>query len=217
MVISAIMAAMGLVLPIAFHAVGLGGKFLPMLLPLAAERIPGAASRAMATGALVPLVSAVTTGMPPLFPPVAFSMSLECAVLGGTAAAIYRGRPSRLWYALISAIVLGSLNERSRVEGVRLHDVGARIEVRVVHRSDDVGTCEYEQIVVALEVARMVLESSAAKVGLRQSLSLDYRAHRTIDYENSLREELSQKGIGIAHAIPTMIQPCFGHLHATGG
>jgi len=34
MVISAIMAAMGLVLPIAFHAVGLGGKFLPMLLPL---------------------------------------------------------------------------------------------------------------------------------------------------------------------------------------
>ena len=28
------MAAMGLVLPIAFHAVGLGSKFLPMLLPL---------------------------------------------------------------------------------------------------------------------------------------------------------------------------------------
>ena len=107
MVISAIMAAMGLVLPIAFHAVGLGGKFLPMLLPLLLNGFLVPLPWAMATGALVPLLSAVTTGMPPLFPPVAFSMSLECAVLSGTAAAIYRGRPSRLWYALITAIVLG--------------------------------------------------------------------------------------------------------------
>ena len=107
MVISATMAAMGLVLPIAFHAVGLGSKFLPMLLPLLLNGFLVPLPWAIATGALVPLLSAVTTGMPPLFPPVAFSMSLECAVLGGTAAAIYRGRPSRLWYALITAILLG--------------------------------------------------------------------------------------------------------------
>jgi len=107
MVISASMAAMGLVLPIAFHAVGLGSKFLPMLLPLLLNGFLVPLPWAIATGALVPLLSAVTTGMPPLFPPVAFSMSLECAVLGGTAAAIYRGRPSRLWYALITAILLG--------------------------------------------------------------------------------------------------------------
>ena len=94
MVISASMAAMGLVLPIAFHAVGLGSKFLPMLLPLLLNGFLVPLPWAIATGALVPLLSAVTTGMPPLFPPVAFSMSLECAVLSGTAAAIYRGRPS---------------------------------------------------------------------------------------------------------------------------
>jgi hypothetical protein len=107
MVISASMAAMGLVLPIAFHAVGLGGKFLPMLLPLLLNGFLAPLPWAISTGALVPLLSAVITGMPPLFPPVAFSMSLECAVLAGTAAALYRGRPSRLWYALIAAILLG--------------------------------------------------------------------------------------------------------------
>ena len=107
MVISASMAAMALVLPIAFHAVGMGSKFLPMLLPLLLNGFLVPLPWAVATGALTPLLSAVTTGMPPLFPPVAFSMSMECAVLAGTAAAIYRGRPSRLWYALIAAILSG--------------------------------------------------------------------------------------------------------------
>jgi hypothetical protein len=107
MVISAAMAAMALVLPIAFHAVGMGNKFLPMLLPLLLNGFLAPFPWAIATGALTPLLSAVTTGMPPMFPPVAFSMSLECGVMSGTAAAIYRGRPSRLWYALIAAIVLG--------------------------------------------------------------------------------------------------------------
>ena len=34
MIVSAMMTALAIVLPIAFHAVGLGNKFLPMLLPL---------------------------------------------------------------------------------------------------------------------------------------------------------------------------------------
>lgn len=106
MVISASMAAMALVLPIAFHAVGMGSKFLPMLLPLLLNGFLVPFPWAVATGALVPVLSAVTTGMPPLFPPVAFSMSIECAVMAGTAAAIYRGRPSRMWPALIAAILL---------------------------------------------------------------------------------------------------------------
>lgn len=104
---SAIMAAMALVLPFAFHAVGLGSKFLPMLLPLLLNGFLVPAPWAILTGALVPLLSSVTTGMPPLFPPVAAGMSLEGAVLGGVSAAIYRGRGSRLWLALVAAVVLG--------------------------------------------------------------------------------------------------------------
>jgi len=107
LVISAIMAALALVLPIAFHAVGLGSKFLPMLLPLLLNGFFVPLPWAVATGAAVPLLSAVTTGMPPLYPPVAFAMALEGAVLGGVAAALYRGREKRLWWTLVAAILLG--------------------------------------------------------------------------------------------------------------
>lgn len=107
MVISAAMAAMGLVLPIAFHAVGLGNKFLPMLLPLLLNGFLVPLPWAVTTGVLVPLISSVATGMPPLYPPVAFAMALEGAVMSGSAAAVYRGRQPRLWYALVIAVILG--------------------------------------------------------------------------------------------------------------
>ncbi len=90
MVISAAMGALALALPVAFHAVGLGSRFLPMLLPLL---INGYLSRwpwAVATGLLIPWISALATGMPPLFPPIAAIMSLEGAVLAAAAAATSR-------------------------------------------------------------------------------------------------------------------------------
>lgn len=90
LVISAAMGALALALPAAFHAVGLGSRFLPMLLPLL---INGYLSRwpwAAATGALIPWVSAFATGMPPLYPPVAAIMSLEGFVLASAAAATRR-------------------------------------------------------------------------------------------------------------------------------
>lgn len=90
MVISAAMGALALALPVAFHAVGLGSRFLPMLLPLL---INGYLSRwpwAVATGLLIPWISAFATGMPPLYPPIAAVMSLEGAVLAAAAAATSR-------------------------------------------------------------------------------------------------------------------------------
>jgi hypothetical protein len=109
MILSAAMAALALVLPMAFHAVGMGNRFLPMLLPLLLNGFLVPLPWAVLTGALVPLISSLATGMPPLYPPVALSMALEGAVLGGVAAAIYRRRRSRLWWALPAAIVLGRL------------------------------------------------------------------------------------------------------------
>lgn len=90
MVISAAMGALALVLPAAFHAVGLGSRFLPMLLPLL---INGYLSRwpwAVATGLCIPWLSAFATGMPPLYPPVAAIMSAEGAMLAAVAAATAR-------------------------------------------------------------------------------------------------------------------------------
>jgi hypothetical protein len=107
MIVSAAMAAVALVLPVAFHAVGLGSKFLPMLLPLLLNGFLAPWRWAVLTGFCVPWISALATGMPPLYPPVAAIMSVEGAVLGGVAALVYaRGRRS-VWLALIPAVVAG--------------------------------------------------------------------------------------------------------------
>ncbi len=105
MVISAAMAAFGIALPIAFHLVGLGNKFLPMLLPLLLNGFLSPLPWAMLTGALVPLLSGLVTGMPPFFPPIALVMSLECMLMAGVAAGIYRLSRPRVWPALLAAIV----------------------------------------------------------------------------------------------------------------
>lgn len=107
MVVSAAMAALALILPVAFHAVGLGSKFLPILLPLLLNGFLVPVPWAVFTGASVPLVSGLLTGMPLLYPPVALIMSCEGAILGGMAAAIYRVTRPRIWPALILAIVCG--------------------------------------------------------------------------------------------------------------
>lgn len=90
MVISAAMGALALALPVAFHAVGLGSRFLPMLLPLLVNGYLSRWPWAVATGLCIPWISALATGMPPLYPPIAAIMSLEGAVLAATAAATAR-------------------------------------------------------------------------------------------------------------------------------
>jgi hypothetical protein len=107
MVISGAMAALALTLPVAFHAVGLGSKFLPMLLPLLLNGFLVPVPWAVFTGAVVPPVSGLLTGMPPLYPPVALIMSSEGAILGGMAAGVYRVTRPRIWPALVVAVVSG--------------------------------------------------------------------------------------------------------------
>jgi hypothetical protein len=105
MVISAAMCALGLALPPVFHAAGLGSKFLPMLLPLLLNGFLSPPGWAAAVGFAVPLISTLTMGMPPLYPPVAVVMAVEGATLGGMAALLRRRLP--LWPSLVVAIVCG--------------------------------------------------------------------------------------------------------------
>jgi len=107
MVISAVMGALAITLPVAFHAVGLGSKFLPMLLPLLLNGFLVPVGWAVLLGAAIPWVSALTTGMPPLYPPVVLLLSCEGAVLGGVASAVYRITRPRIWPALLLAVGIG--------------------------------------------------------------------------------------------------------------
>lgn len=100
------MTALAVVLPMAFHAVGLGSKFLPMLLPLLLNGFLSTWPWAILAAAIAPWLSALLTGMPPIYPPVALVMSCECVVMAGAAAFIYPAIRRRIWPALLAAIVL---------------------------------------------------------------------------------------------------------------
>ena len=105
MVMSAVMAAFGITLPIVFHMVGLGSKFLPMLLPILLNGFLSLLPWAALTGALVPVASGLLTGMPPFYPPIALVMSIEGTLMATAAAVIYRFNKPRIWPALVAAVV----------------------------------------------------------------------------------------------------------------
>jgi len=103
--LAGLLGAMGLLLPIGFHALGWGGKILlPMHLPIVIAGFLLEPGLAVSLGLIVPLLSAVLTGMPPLAPPVALLMSVELAVKAGVASILYRRLRMPMWAALPVAI-----------------------------------------------------------------------------------------------------------------
>ena len=74
LILAAIFSAFGVLVPVLFHLVGLGSIFLPMFIPLAAGAFFLSPVNALILGIFTPLASALLTGMPPFYPPVAFIM-----------------------------------------------------------------------------------------------------------------------------------------------
>jgi len=100
--------ALAVVLPLLFHGLGIGPVFLPMYLPIVV--LGGCASPRITAlvGFIVPVLSGLFTGMPPLAPPIAFLMSPEAATLGWTVAV---GIQKLRWPPVI-AILAASLLSR---------------------------------------------------------------------------------------------------------
>ena len=100
------------------------------------------------------------------------------------------------------AEVVVGLGHRGRAEGVGLDDVGAGGEVLLVDRGDHVGPGHLQQVVVALQALRMVLEALAAVVGLGQAMALDHRAHRAVEDDDPLLQDLRQgRGAGVGRGV----------------
>lgn len=76
-VLAGLLLSAALVLPVFFHLLGLGSAFMPMFYPLALAGFLVAPPLAMIVGSCAPLLSALLTGMPPLYPPIAFIMMAE--------------------------------------------------------------------------------------------------------------------------------------------
>lgn len=68
LVLSGLFVGIGLLLPIVFHAFGLGKTFLPMHIPVLLAGFVLPVPYAAMVGALTPFLSSVLTSMPPFFP-----------------------------------------------------------------------------------------------------------------------------------------------------
>ena len=101
---SAVCIGLGLAVPVAFHAVGLGATFLPMFLPLPTAGLLLRPLPAGMVGLITPPLSALLTGLPPLLPPVALVMALEGLMLGGLSAVLRRRTDWNLF--LIAALAV---------------------------------------------------------------------------------------------------------------
>ena len=104
--IGAVFGALGIVFPILFHFIGLGSIFLPMFIPIATVGFLISLPVAFSVGLITPLFSAVVTGMPPFFPPIAPIMSIELSILAGSISIFYRKFKWNVWIGLIIAVIL---------------------------------------------------------------------------------------------------------------
>ncbi len=59
-----------------------------------------------------------------------------------------------------------------------------------MNAGDHLGPGEHEQIVVAFQIARMITEALAAEVRFRQLVALNHRAHRAVEDEDAVREQI---------------------------
>jgi hypothetical protein len=121
--LSSFFIALGLLLPMVFHLVGLGSAFLPMFWPvaMAAFLLPWPFALAVAVG--TPILSSLMTGMPPISPPILQMMLAELSVLAlvitlfpksiarspfwALAAGIFASRVIGFFSAMLLARILG--------------------------------------------------------------------------------------------------------------
>ena len=127
LILTSLFIACGLLLPLAFHSFGMGGRtFLPMHLPvfmggLLLGWLPG-----LIIGALTPVLSSLLTGMPPLIPSLPM-MFVELALFGLVSGYLYHDKRKNIYFALLSAMIIGRLGAAfvlmlfSDILGIKLH------------------------------------------------------------------------------------------------
>ncbi len=106
LLVGAMLLALALVIPAIFHAINLGSSFLPMFYPILAAGFLTELPVALAVGFLSPLLSSFLTGMPPLFPPIAFIMMAEGLFLAGLPALLHQKKKLKIWPSLFLTLLV---------------------------------------------------------------------------------------------------------------
>ncbi len=109
LLLAVVFSALGIAVPVLFHALGLGSVFLPMYLPLAVGAFLLSRLNALMLGFFTPLFSALLTGMPPFYPPVAFIMMIQLPVFCFTISVLSHRYTGSVILPLAAAILLDRL------------------------------------------------------------------------------------------------------------
>ena len=112
--------ALAIALPLAFHLVGMGSTFLPMFYPVVLAGFLLRLQVSVLVGILAPLLSAALTGMPPLYPPVAFIMVLELLVMTALPWMFFQRLRLNIYLSLFHNLLLLVLR-CSRHQRVKVH------------------------------------------------------------------------------------------------
>ncbi|MFQ3548739.1 MAG: ECF transporter S component [Armatimonadota bacterium] len=105
--LAGLFGALGIVIPMLFHLVGLGKTFLPMHLPILMCGLLVSPIVALVCGMITPLASGALTSMPPIFP-IGVIMSIELGILAFSASIFYK----KLKIHYIPAIILAMICAR---------------------------------------------------------------------------------------------------------
>lgn len=100
----AVFIALAVLVPMVFHAIGLGAMFLPMFLPMLLAGFFLNPVYAGLVGLVGPVISSLLTGMPPLLP-VTPVISAEGFALGFVAASLYQLKKFPSWFCVLMALL----------------------------------------------------------------------------------------------------------------
>lgn len=107
--ISALLIAIGVVLPMAFHIFNMGGPaFLPMHIPVIIAGFLLSPFFAVSVGVLTPVLSSILTSMPPLMPMIPI-MAFELAAYALTAAVLKRNTKFSDLLILLITMIFGRI------------------------------------------------------------------------------------------------------------
>lgn len=106
--LSGFFIALGLVIPMVFHAFGVGSTFLPMHIPVLIAGFVVDLPFAVAIGILTPILSSLFTGMPPVFPVLPY-MIFELAAYGAIISLLYRKLRLNVYISLVCGMAAGRI------------------------------------------------------------------------------------------------------------
>lgn len=106
LVMSALFVALGILIPMIFHSMGLGKAFLPMHIPVLLAGFILGKKEGFIVGLITPIISSLITSMPPMFPMVPI-MTVELAVYGLFAGYFYKDKNHNIFVSLLLTMLIG--------------------------------------------------------------------------------------------------------------